>query len=320
MTDEVEVYQPSVPDTLRPDDLVRQVTLIQEVMGQVMKSGEHYGTIPGCGDKPALLKPGAEKLAMTFQLAAAIDVDERDMGGGHREYYVECRMSSTTTGIYRGMGVGSCSTMESKYRYRKAERVCPECEEPAVIKGQEKFGGGWLCYKKKGGCGAKWGDDSPEAAAFEVQIVGKVEYPDPADYYNTCLKMAKKRAMVDAVLTVTAASDIFAQDIEDLPEHERKAQPKAEGNAQAQAQSAPKGTVTSEECAHLLKDTGLTRPAATTLLKNLCHKNRWAEATTADLLMIRGHMLTTEKPDEDAGAEEAQAEAETSEDAPEIPF
>jgi hypothetical protein len=45
----------------------------------------------------------------------------------------------------------------------------------------------------------------------------KVEYDNPADYFNTCLKMAKKRALVDAVLTSTAASDIFTQDIEEDP-------------------------------------------------------------------------------------------------------
>jgi hypothetical protein len=40
---------------------------------------------------------------------------------------------------------------------------------------------------------------------------------NPADVANTILKMAKKRAQVDAVITATAASDIFTQDIEDLP-------------------------------------------------------------------------------------------------------
>ena len=35
--------------------------------------------------------------------------------------------------------------------------------------------------------------------------------------------MAKKRAQIDAALTVTAASDIFAQDLEDLPEELREA-------------------------------------------------------------------------------------------------
>ncbi len=38
-----------------------QVALIQQIMGTAMKDGEHFGRIPGCGDKPTLLKPGAEK-------------------------------------------------------------------------------------------------------------------------------------------------------------------------------------------------------------------------------------------------------------------
>lgn len=37
----------------------------------------------------------------------------------------------------------------------------------------------------------------------------------PEKHYNTILKMAKKRAFVDAVLTATAASDIYTQDLDD---------------------------------------------------------------------------------------------------------
>src|SRR5947209_6729443 len=40
----------------------------------------------------------------------------------------------------------------------------------------------------------------------------------PYDFYNTALKIGKKRAMVDAVLTVTGASEIFTADTEDDPE------------------------------------------------------------------------------------------------------
>jgi len=47
------------------------------------------------------------------------------------------------------------------------------------------------------------------------QAAGRVENTDLADTYNTVLKMAKKRALVDATLTATAASDIFTQDLED---------------------------------------------------------------------------------------------------------
>lgn len=38
---------------------------------------------------------------------------------------------------------------------------------------------------------------------------------------NTCLKMAKKRAQVDAALTVGSLSDIFTQDLEDMAEFEQ---------------------------------------------------------------------------------------------------
>ncbi|MED4351726.1 hypothetical protein P9265_05180 [Schinkia azotoformans] len=40
---------------------------------------------------------------------------------------------------------------------------------------------------------------------------------DPFSLVNTLLKMAKKRALVDAVLSASRASGIFTQDIEDLP-------------------------------------------------------------------------------------------------------
>jgi len=196
--------------------IVKQVGLIQEVMQGVMREGEHYGKIPGCGDKPSLLKPGAEKLSTTFRLAPSYDIQEKNLPGGHREYRVLCTLTHIPTGANFGQGVGAGSTMESKYRYRKAERVCPKCGKETIIKGKEEYGGGFICFAKKGGCGAKFKADDK---TITEQQVGRTEYEDPADYYNTILKMAKKRAHVDAVLTCTAASDIFTQDVEDLPAH-----------------------------------------------------------------------------------------------------
>ena len=107
--------------------------------------------------------------------------------------------------------------MESKFRWRTAERVCPACGATAIIKGKAEYGGGWLCFAKKGGCGAKFSDDDESITS---QAVGRAENPDLADTYNTILKMSKKRAHIDAVLTATAASDIFAQDLDDLPRAE----------------------------------------------------------------------------------------------------
>lgn len=189
------------------DDLLNKVALVQEVMTKVMHDGEHFGKIPGCGDKPALLKAGAEKLGMTFRLKASFEINERDLGNGHREYSIRCFLSDGN------MGVGSCSTMESKYRYRQGERKCPECGKATIITGKKEYGGGFLCFAKKGGCGAKFTEDDTR---ITDQQVGKVEYDNPADFYNTCLKMGKKRAHVDAIITATACSDIFTQDVEEM--------------------------------------------------------------------------------------------------------
>ncbi len=206
----------SIPQSyMTVEDMIQQVNLIQQVMQKIMKSGEHYGVIPGCGDKPALLKPGAEKLCMTFRLSPKFEVNVQDLPNGHHQVDVRFIMTNIDTGLFLGEGVGSCSTMESKWRFRKAEAKCPECGKETIIRGKQEYGGGWLCYRKKGGCGAKFKDGDPR---IENQDMGRVEYDNPADYWNTCLKMAKKRALVDATLTVTAASDIFTQDIDDSPE------------------------------------------------------------------------------------------------------
>jgi len=47
-------------------------------------------------------------------------------------------------------------------------------------------------------------------------------YQDPFTIVNTLLKMAKKRALIDAVLSATRASGLFTQDIEDFPKPDRK--------------------------------------------------------------------------------------------------
>lgn len=201
---------------MTPERIVRQVELIQEVMKSVMRLNEHYGKIPGCGDKPSLLKPGAEKLCTTFRLAPSYVITEKVLPNGHREYQVVCTLTHIPTGAIFGQGVGSASTMESKYRYRKAERICPKCGKEAIITGKAEYGGGFICFKKKGGCGDKF---LATDLRITDQATGKTEYEDPADYYNTILKMAKKRAHVDATLTCTAASDLFTQDVEDLPPH-----------------------------------------------------------------------------------------------------
>lgn len=175
-------------------EVVQHAKVVQEVMRDVMKAGLHFGKIPGMppAAKPMLMKPGADVLCMTFRIAPKFVVES--IGGADSiGYRVTCIGVHQTTGVDLGSGLGEASTDEEKYRWRKA--VCKEEFEatPATMR-RVKF--------------AKGKNDT-------VYTVEQVR-TQPADLANTVLKMAAKRAHVAMVLNVTAAGDMFGQDLEDL--------------------------------------------------------------------------------------------------------
>jgi hypothetical protein len=185
----------------------------------IMKQGVDYGRIPGTSDKPTLLKPGAEKLSTFFGLTPIfipVAIIEDWTGVDHKGeafFYYRYRCELHRNGNLVASSEGSCNSWESKYRYRKAERVCPSCGQAAIIKGKAEYGGGWLCFGKKGGCGMKFMEGD---AAIESQEVGRILNPDIADQVNTVQKMAQKRSLIAAVLLAVNASEFFTQDIEDM--------------------------------------------------------------------------------------------------------
>lgn len=194
------------------EQLKRQINAIQRAMHECMERGTHYGKVPG-SEKECLFKAGAEKICLLFRLVPSFEVSERDLGGGHREYSVKCVLRNIS-GRKVGYGVGLCSTMESKYRYRKSQSKentgQPVPKEYWKARDPEIIGG-------KGFAALK--DEAGMYMIFKVSAGEKVENPDLADTYNTCLKMGKKRAHVDAAITATAASDIFTQDLDEtIPE------------------------------------------------------------------------------------------------------
>jgi hypothetical protein len=204
-------------------NLEQQVNTIQLAMKNLMKDGVHYGKIPGCGDKPALLKAGAEKIMFMFRFAPKFDVKIDHLEGDHREVAVVTNVYDDV-GNFLGQGVGSCSTKETKYRWRNAGKPCPECGFiGAIFRGKDEFGGGYYCNANKGGCSKSFKKQTDGCKAIDAMTTGKVENPDIADQYNTVLKMAKKRSVVDATLTVTAASDVFEQDLDEFSEEELEA-------------------------------------------------------------------------------------------------
>ena len=158
------------------------VNLIQEVMAGVMKQDVHYGIIPGC-KKPSLWKAGAEKLMSTFRVAAHPECQDLSTLDEIR-FRVVCEGRSPS-GRCLGHGVGEASSHDVKWMWRAPNRN--EYENTPEDRRRIKYG--------------KDGEEK------------QVRADTPS---NTILKMAKKSAMIDMIITVTAASDIFTQDIEDM--------------------------------------------------------------------------------------------------------
>lgn len=176
-------------------EIRERVNLVQEVMRGIMKKDTHYGTIPGT-PKPTLYKPGAEVLCVTFRIAQQYQI--ADLGDATTaRFRVTCIGRHQVTGTVLGEGVGECSSGEEKYKWRKAV-----CTEEFDLTNESMRRVKFSSYK----------GDVKKATQVRTEA---------ADLSNTVLKMACKRAMIAMTLNVTAASDIFTQDIEDLPEELR---------------------------------------------------------------------------------------------------
>jgi hypothetical protein len=188
------IHQPTI-ETLDQRLSVAQImarrSAIQELMRSTMREDVDYGVIPGT-QKPTLYKPGAEKICSLFQLAPRVHVTDLGTPDSVR-YQVRVELY-TVGGIFCGEGIGSASSAETKYQWRAS--VCKE-EFDATPEDRRR-----LAYKR--------GRENSYYTVMQVRT-------EPEDGDNTVLKMGKKRALVDAVLTVTAASDIFTQDVEDDP-------------------------------------------------------------------------------------------------------
>jgi hypothetical protein len=207
--------QPPADMALSFSEMRQRVEQLDAFYRGVMQRGTDYDLIPGT-PKPTLLQPGAQLLDAIFGLAPVFQElpgSVEDFGQGFFAYKVRCTLVVKATGATAADAIGSCNSKENRYRWRDARRQCPECGAEAITKGRAEYGGGWLCWKKTGGCGAKYRDGDE---TIEGQAVGKVENDDPYTLANTILKMAQKRAHIAATLNATGASRIFTQDVEDM--------------------------------------------------------------------------------------------------------
>lgn len=188
---------------------------IAQIQHDLLEKDVDYGLIPGT-PKPTLFKPGAEKLALIYRLAARMEV-EFTPGDGQVQpplrYVVACYLHhGSFDGPVVAVGHGTANSWEKRYR-RESNKACPDCGKTTIIK--SKFDPGWYCFEKKGGCGHKFAKDDPRIV--EQGTDSKGDPVEANDLQNTLLKMAEKRAFVDAVLRATASSSLFTQDVSEEP-------------------------------------------------------------------------------------------------------
>lgn len=180
---------------VRLSEMKQKLDLVQKFFKDIMVKDVDYGVIPGT-QKPSLYKPGAEKLCELYNFAIIIAEkdEEKDLKTGYYRSKLVIRLMHRGTGTLIAEGTGEANVYESKYRWRWVyERDLP--------KGIDKES---LVYKefegKSGGTFKKY----------------RIENADLFDQWNTVLKMAKKRALVDATLSATRSSGIFSQAEDEL--------------------------------------------------------------------------------------------------------
>jgi hypothetical protein len=206
-TEALAIQSKEIQQWTSPIHIKERITAIQKLMKTVLKAGTKendwsgdYGIVPGT-KKPSLWKSGSEQILAMFQIAVEPIVEDLSTEDCYR-YRVTTRLTNARTGEFLGAGIGECSTDESKYKWRRTY-IKAEFEATEPHRRRIKF----YQYKERG----QWVDGQ------EMQV-----RQEPADLGNTVLKMAKKRSQIDATLTVTGASSMFEQDIEDLPEETQR--------------------------------------------------------------------------------------------------
>jgi hypothetical protein len=182
------------------------------IINKVLEGGKDYGTIPGCGDKPTLFNPGAQRLLIAFGCFAEFEILDQEVN-----HSIELPFSMTKWVPANHERPANWKELKEagKGRNRKLDNGSWEWQERREESGTAK---GLYRYVVKARIVHR---DSGQAVGEGVGACSSMESKyarSPSDFENTILKMAKKRALVDAVVVTFGLSDRFTQDVEDNPD------------------------------------------------------------------------------------------------------
>jgi hypothetical protein len=164
------------------------------VVKEELIAGIDYVPVSEKNGKAVLFKSGAEKLLSIHGLVDRYEILEEieDWERGIFYYLVKCILQNRKTGKTVTEGLGSCNSKENKYRWRRVtEKELPQEVNKDVLPKKVVNGeyGNYNLYK--------------------------IANDDIYSQVDTIQKMARERALLDAVLSACALSSVFAQDIDE---------------------------------------------------------------------------------------------------------
>ena len=172
---------------------------LRQIVASRLKRDIHFMKLPSArGPRDVLLDPGAALIRNGFNLYSTHKLMERSEDDeGHVRYVIQAILVHREFQVPVSGGVGSASSREVKYAYRwvREEDIPPELEH-TTLKSRDTASG----------------------------PLYRVSNPELGDLENTLLKMAAKRAEIDATLQLPGCGELFTQDIVPAPSGQKAAQ------------------------------------------------------------------------------------------------
>jgi hypothetical protein len=188
--EEVRIPAPRItPEAIQ--ETMRSIALLQGMVKDLLIRGVDYGRIPGT-PQDSLWDPGASQIISAFncypgerRMLKFEDNEEKIV------VCVEVPIVSRATGQVVGTGVGAASTLETKYKYRWVPNPQEWGYDETAIK----------TFKTKRGRD----DEGTETMLY------RIPNPEHSELLNTIIKIASKRAEVDAAESLPGVSSVLRQ-------------------------------------------------------------------------------------------------------------
>lgn len=159
-----------------------EIELADALVVKVLEPGIDYGLHPGTKSQ-ALKDPGASTLINSFLCYPKAEILFREVTDVKISYVIDVALISWEDGLVKCTGTGACTTQETKYGYR-------------WVTDPEDYGFDRESLKKR---------------TRDGRDFFRVVNPDWSELENTILKMARKRAEVDAAMALPGVSRFLAK-------------------------------------------------------------------------------------------------------------